>query len=794
MKFTYNWLKEYVDTPLAPQEIGAGLTMLGLELESLSSTVPSLDGVVVGKVLTCETHPKSARLHVCEVNIGREEALKVVCGAPNVEVGQLVAVAPPGTALPGGMKIEVRPILGVESHGMICSEAELGLSDEAETILVLNGTATPGKFLREVIAEDFVFEINVTPNRPDCLGVIGVAREVGLITGTPLKRPKVKLKESATAVDKLAKVQIKDAIGCPRYAARLVQNIKVGPSPQWLVKRLAAVGSRSISNIVDITNYIMLETGQPIHAFDFELLEKSQIIVQRAKAGEKFQTLDEKEHTLQAEDLMICDGKRAVALAGVMGGLNSEVSSNTRHVLIECANFDPLTVRRTAKRLGIASEAARRFEKGVDPNHIPFVINRAAQLMQEVAGGEIARGIVDDYPKTISPSKIDFRPKRVYHVLGTKIPNKKMTAILEQLECKVAPKNAAWKITAPTFRPDLTREIDLIEEVARVYGFNEVPANTRFAISFSNARNQQEEVLEKLRQALTGLGSDEAMTYSLLARARAEKFIEGNRQILPLLNPLSEDLTVMRPYVISTLLHSLAYNLNRKNFDTCLFEIGSAYWRESDKPICEERRLAAVFSGNVEPPSWVGASRAMSVYEVRGFLTEIQQRLRMPELQFAPLQVHAFLKNGWQVTCNDAILGIAGELKAEALKLYDIDVPAFALEINIENLLALFDWQRTAQAVPRFPASERDIAIITARNIPAEKVLATIKTSAGDFLESVRLFDLYTGKQVASDKKSMAFALVFRAADRSLRDEEVDGWQRQIVQKLEQEVGAQLRA
>jgi phenylalanyl-tRNA synthetase beta chain len=794
MKFTYNWLKEYVDTPLAPQEVGAGLTMLGLELESLSSTVPSLDGVVVGKVLTCETHPKSARLHVCEVNIGREEALKVVCGAPNVEAGQLVAVAPPGTALPGGMKIEVRSILGVESYGMICSEAELGLSDEAETILVLNGAAPPGKYLRDVVEQDYIFEINVTPNRPDCLGVIGVAREVGLITGTPLQRPKVKLKESATVIDKLAKVQIKDTAGCPRYAARLVQNIKVGPSPQWLVKRLRAVGSRSISNIVDITNYVMLENGQPIHAFDFELLEKSKIIVQRARAGERFQTLDEKEHTLEAEDLLICDGERAVGLAGVMGGLNSEVSSNTRHVLIECANFDPLTVRRTAKRLGIASEAARRFEKGVDPNHIPFVINRAAQLMQEVAGGEIVRGVVDSYPKTISPLKIDFRPKRVYHVLGTKIPNKKMTAILEQLECKVAPKNAAWKVTAPTFRPDLRREIDLIEEIVRVYGFNEVPAHTRFAISFSNARNRQEEIFEKLRQVLTGLGIDEAMTYSLLSRQRAEKFIAGNRQILSLLNPLSEDLTVMRPYVISTLLNSLAYNLNRKNFDTCLFEIGSAYWREVDKPICEERRLAAVFSGNADPPSWVGASRALSVYDVRGFLNEMCRHLRMPELQFVALPKHPFLKNGWQISCNGATLGIAGELAAEVLKSYDIEASAFALELNIEDLLMLVDWQRTARAVPRYPASERDIAIIAARNIPAEKVMATIQSAAGDFLESVRLFDLYTGKQIASDKKSMAFALVFRAPDRSLRDEEVDAWQRQIVQKLEQEVGAQLRA
>jgi len=793
MKFTYNWLKEYLDTPLSPQEVGSGLTMLGLELESMSSTVPSLDGVVVGKVLTCEVHPKSTRLHVCQVTIGEEE-LKVVCGAPNVAEGQLVAVAPPGTTLPGGMKIEARPILGIESHGMICSEAELGISEEAETILVLNGAAQPGKFLREVVEQDAVFEINVTPNRPDCLGLIGVAREVGLITGTPLKRPKIKFKENSTSIDKLAKVQIKDSVGCPRYAARLIQNIKIGPSPQWLVKRLRAVGLRSISNIVDVTNYVMLETGQPIHVFDFDLLEKSKIVIQRAKAGEKFQTLDEKEHALLADDLMICDGERPVALAGVMGGLNSEVSSNTRLALIECAYFDPLTVRRTAKRLGIASEAARRFERGTDPNGIPFVINRAAQLMQEVAGGEIARGIIDAYPKSIAPFKINFRPKRAYHVLGMKIPNKKMSAILQQLECKVVPKGAAWKVTAPTFRPDLTREIDLIEEITRVHGFNEVPAETRFDISFSNSRNRAEEVQEKIRQAMTGLGIDEALTYSLLSRQHAEKFSDGNRQILGLLNPLSEDLAVLRPFVMATLLHSLAYNLNRKNFDACLFESGSVFWRESGKPLCEERRLGAVFSGNAEAPSWAGEGRAWGVFDVRGVLAEISQRLRLPELQFVPLQNHPFLKNGWQINCNDDILGIVGELTADLLKLYEIEIPIFAFEINIENLPARIDWQRIAKPVPRFPAIERDLALITARNVPAEKVMAAIKAAAGDSLESVRLFDLYTGKQIAHDKKSMAFALTFRAVDRTLQDDEVDNWQRRVVRHLEQEVGAQLRA
>jgi phenylalanyl-tRNA synthetase beta chain len=496
---------------------------------------------------------------------------------------------------------------------------------------------------------------------------------------------------------------------------------------------------------------------------------------------------------LQADDLLICDGERPVALAGIMGGLNSEVSDNTKNILIECAYFDPLTIRRTAKRLGINSESARRFERGPDPNGIPFVLHRAAQLMQETAGGEVARGVIDIYPQTIASAKIAFRPKRAYHVLGTKIPNRKMIGILKQLECKVATQGTTWRVTAPTFRPDLTREIDLIEEIARIYGYNQVPNKLHSDIALAGERNLAEESHEKLRQAMTGLGCDEAVTLSLLPKERAERLLDSAQKVLPLLNPLSEDLAVLRPCLIATLLQSLSYNLNRKNFDTWLFEIGSVFWREAGKDVCEERHLGAVFSGAVDPPSWIAPSRPVGIFDVRGFLTELSHRLRMPEPKFVSLQKPSFLKNGWQIAYDGQKLGIAGELAPALLQMYEIEASVFALELNIEGFLALIDWQRTAKPVPRFPAVERDIAIITAKELPAEKVMATIKAVAGDFLESLRLFDLYTGKQIPPDKKSMAFNLVFRASDRTLREEEVDNWQRQILRRLEQEVGAQLR-
>ncbi|MDZ7344142.1 MAG: phenylalanine--tRNA ligase subunit beta, partial [candidate division KSB1 bacterium] len=543
---------------------------------------------------------------------------------------------------------------------------------------------------------------------------------------------------------------------------------------------------------------VMWETGQPLHAFDFDLLAKSKIIVQRARSGEKFQTLDEKEHTLQAEDLLICDGEQPVALAGIMGGLNSEVSGSTRHVLIECAYFDPLTIRRTAKRLGIKSESARRFERGTDPNGIPFVLQRAAQLMQETAGGELARGMLDVYPKTMAPVKIDFRPKRAFHLLGHKIAPKKIVSILQHLECKVVAKGASWRVTAPTFRPDLTREVDLIEEVSRVYGFDRVPIKLRSEIALVSERNPREESEEKLRQVMTGLGIDEAVTSSFLPRQHAERFFEANRQsdartVLPLLNPLSEDLAVLRPYLISTLLQALAYNLNRKNLDTWLFEIGSVFWRESPKPICEERRLGAVFTGNAEPPSWAGKSRPLSIFDIRGLLAELGQRMRLPEFEFVPLPIHHFLTSGWQVRCANETIGLAGELSPELLHTYEIDAPVFAFEFNIEHLPQMMDWQRTVTPIPRFPAVERDIAILTPAEVAAEKVMSAIRSAAGDYLESVHLFDLYRGAQIPAGMKSLAFAMIFRAPDRTLREEEVDAWQRQILHNLKKEVGARLR-
>ncbi|RIK81873.1 phenylalanine--tRNA ligase subunit beta [candidate division KSB1 bacterium] len=793
MKFTYNWLREFVDTPLTAEALAERLPMIGFEVESCQSLLPDLKAIVVGKVLVCENIPASDHLKRCEVNIG-STTLNVVCGAPNVAVDQLVAVAPSGTRLPNGLTIEARKIFGVQSQGMICSEMELGLSDEHEGILVLNGQARVGQHFVDTLEQDWLFDIAVTPNRPDALGIIGIAREVGLITGAPLQLPKIKLRETGAPIEQLITIQIKDAEGCPRYAARIVKNIAVKPSPKWMRQRLNAVGVRAISNIVDVTNYVMMETGQPQHAFDYDLLEKDKIIVQRARAGEKFQTLDGQEHELLAEDVMICDGHRNVALAGVMGGLNSEVSDATKNILIECAHFNPLAVRRTAKRLGMTSEAGRRFERGTDPNGIPFAVNRAAQLMQDTAGGEIARGIAEVYPAPIKPAKITLRPKRVTHVLGGKVPSGRMEKILTGLECKVSKKSAAsWQVAAPTFRPDLTREIDLIEEIARIYGYDKFSEKLHSQVFVGGERNREEEALEKLRRAMTGLGFDEAITIDLISPKLAGLFLPEGGAVLPLINPLNEELSVLRPAVAATLLHSLAYNLNRKNRDVWLYETGAAFWKEPGKEICEEQRLAAIAVGAAENPNWLGKTRGYALPDLRGVLEVLERVLLLPKLVFKPLTTHAYLEHGWEIFIGANRLGFAGKLRAEILKEYDVETDVFLFELKLQEVIASIDWQRTFQSIPKYPPVERDLAIIVDHDVPAEKIYAVIESASDHLLERLELFDLYTGKPIPAGKKSMAFALTFRADDRTLRDEEVELRQKNILDALGRECGAVLR-
>jgi phenylalanyl-tRNA synthetase beta chain len=793
VKFTHSWLSDFVQTTLTPTEIAAELTMLGFEVESQHSTTPPINGVVVAKVLACEAHPKSDHLKICKVDAGGEP-LTVICGAPNVAVNQLVAFAGPGTVLPNGLRIEKKTILGVESSGMICSEAELGLSDDADGILVLDTKAKIGNPLSDFLKPDTVFEINVTPNRPDCLGIIGVAREIAALTQKPLLIPKPKFLESTKRIDTSVKVLIKDVNACPRYAARLIENVRIGPSPKWLAERLRAVGIRPILNIVDVTNYVLMETGQPLHAFDFANIQGSQIIVRKARPGEIFQTLDEKTHTLQESDLLICDGERSVGLAGVMGGLNSEVTSNTKDVLLECAYFEPLGIRKTAKRLSINSEASRRFERGVDPNGIPYALGRATELILATAGGTTAaRSSLDVYPKKIKPKAVVYRPERANQVIGKKIREQEMALIFKRLQLTILKQKTGWRINVPTFRPDLTREIDLIEEVARVYGYDRIEPSLRTNFSLQTHHNVSERAAERIRNLLTGLGFFEAVTVSLLAPREAKVFLPEQAKPLEVLNPLSEELSTMRPSLLATLLSSTAYNLNRKIADFWLFEIGSVFWRDQSGSVVEKRRIGAVITGAVIPQSWRDQPRPFSSADVKGVLEVFAERMRLPAPIFEPVKNSSHLVEGWEISFGGERLGSAGLVNEHCRALYGIDAGVYSFELDLDFLLKQIDWSRHVKPIPRYPAVERDISFVVDESVPAGKIDELIKTAGGDFLEKQTLFDLYSGSQVPPGKKSMTYSLNFRAPDRTLREAEIDGWQKSILQALEQNAGAMLR-
>ncbi|MFQ5751513.1 MAG: phenylalanine--tRNA ligase subunit beta, partial [bacterium] len=533
MKVTYNWLKAYANFDFSPDELVDKLTMLGLEVDSWNSTTWDFDGVVVGEIMKKEAHQHSNKLWVCEVNVGARN-LSIVCGAPNVKVGLKVPVAPEGTHLPTGKTIRRSTIRGVESQGMICSEAELGISSRSEGVMVLDTDVEFGKKLSEVLGEgEIVIDIDVTPNRPDCFGVIGIAREIAALAGTSLNKPNIIIKnEGNQSIKDLIKINILNPEKCPRYTARFIGNVTIKPSPWWLAQKLEAVGIRSINNVVDITNYVMMETGQPLHAFDYELLNGHAIHVKTASEGQLFTTLDEKTHTLNSECLMICDGEKEVAIGGIMGGLNSEVSLETKNILLESAYFDPVNIRRTAKFLGISTESSRRFERGTDPNGVLYALDRAAQLIAEMAEGEIAKGFIDVYPSQINSQAITLRTQRVQALLGIEISSKRINEILTSLHFIIKPCNAhEMQVKVPTFRPDIKNETDLIEEVARVYGYENVPADTLAFIEQLTPTNLLETFTHHVQNTLISLGFSQVATYSLLSQPQTTLFADDKKTL-----------------------------------------------------------------------------------------------------------------------------------------------------------------------------------------------------------------------------------------------------------------------
>lgn len=790
MQVSYKWLQEYIPFEWLPDELAGRLTLAGTAVEKIRPLYERFAGIKVARIEDVRPHLEQRQLTVCTLDTGSGPAT-VVCGAPNVHPGQYSPYAPPEALLPGGTRVTVTEIGGVSSAGFLCSEAELGLSEEKDQLMVLDPeSAEIGADLWEYLElDDWILTFELTPNRPDCLSVLGVAREVGALTGGKVRYPAIELAEGAEQASERVKIEIADPQGCPRYAARIIDKMRVGPSPFWLKRHLHSAGIRSINNIVDVTNYVMIETGQPLHAFDFDKFAQPQVLVRSAQEGEKFVTLDGETRQLVEGDVMITDSRRAVAIGGVMGGKDSEVAESTRTVLLESAYFHPAQIRRTRKRLGLDTESAARFEKGVDPNGVVFALDRAAALMARLSGAQVLRGAVDCYPAPIEPVRLDVRPGRVNKIIGMDLPSPKMMDILSALEFAVTA-GKTISVTVPTFRPDVTREIDLIEEIARIAGYESIPVARRAAGRVPTPINPVIRFESILRDLLTAQGLFEAMTNSLVD-PRLLPASDAQRAVT-LRNPLSAELSVLRPSLVGSLLGVVAHNLNRQVPAVRIFELGRVFWKEGGR--FEERRAVAIMlAGETPSTRWESAPHAADFHDLKGVLAGLFERLRVPiELRVA---ADPLLAPGasFHVAAGETVLGCAGLLDAELVRRYDVKVPAWGAFLEFDKLLRLARFGAAYRPVPKFPKSERDCAVVVDRSILAGDLVRIARQAGSDFIEDVIIFDIYTGPQVPPDKKSVAISIAYRAQGGTLTDEQVNAVHAVVIAALKDQFKAELR-
>ena len=802
MIVTYNWLKEFVDFTYSPQELSDRLTMAGLEVEALEEIGGQLDSVIVAKLEAVDRHPDADRLTVCRVNNGTE-VVQVVCGATNHKTGDLVALAQPGSILPGEFKIKKSKIRGQVSQGMLCSEKELGLSDEAAGIMILPPDLTLGQPVFITLGlKDSKLEIGLTPNRPDCLSVVGIAREVAALCDARLHLPTPQIEEIDKPIEQQASVVIDDAENCPRYAARMVEGVTIGPSPDWMVRRLEAVGMRSINNVVDVTNYVMMELGHPLHAFDYRFLEEGRIVVKKAREGEDFSTLDGQQHKLSAEDLMICDGRRAVAMAGVMGGLNSEVQDDTKTVLLEAAYFNPTSIRRTGKRHGLHTESSHRFERGADIDMIPVALNRAASLIADLSGGQVLSGIIDNYPRKLDPRRVEIHQDKVAALLDVPVDIDTIQTLLESigLEVQTGTTSESLMATVPSFRPDLEREVDLIEEVARLYGYERIPVTMPVGTVNAKLPVPRQVIQRKLRQIMVKTGFSEAMNYSFIAADAMAKIgldpTDERVAHVPIMNPLSEDQAVMRTSLVPSLLETVARNLNYRSYDLRLFELRPVFLSSGDHASCRERlTLTAVMSGRREPEGWAQSSASVDFYDLKGVVEELIAALNIVDTTFDAHQSQAYFHPGKSccLSSGQQTLGFLGELHPEVLARFSIDQPVYLFELDVEQMIRLAGRYEKFKPLSRFPDVIRDSALLLDNTIQAAQIMEIVQRSKMKSVENVTLFDLYTGQGIPPGKKSIAIRVRYRELGKTLTEEEVSKAHDKLIRSLSQQLGAEIR-
>jgi phenylalanyl-tRNA synthetase beta chain len=825
-----SWLSEYVEVDLEPDRLAERLTMLGMEVQGIERRGADWQGVVVGELLAVEAHPRADRLSLARVTVGAGEPLDIVCGATNIAAGQRVPVALPGASLPGGRRIERTEKMGVVSNGMLCSGDELGLTGDADGILILPPEAPLGTPLADVYG-DVVLDIDVKPNRGDALSIVGLAREISVINGAPLRWPVAEPVEAGPPVGERLAVDVRDPDLCPRFVGRWVSGVRIGPSPDLVQARLLAAGMRPVSNVVDASNYVMLELGKPIHTFDAAAVHGGRIVVRRAAEGERIVTLDHVERELSADTLVIADNQGPVGIAGVMGGVASEIRPDTTEVIIESAIFDPVSIRRTGQRYGLRSEASLRFEKGQETRLARIGADRCAQLVLDWAGGALCAGRVDSAPHEPVEAEVAFRPSRVSRLLGLELDADEQRFVLAKVGIVTRPAGAGVRVpvaagaqplevesadpaviaTVPTWRMDLAVEADVAEEIARIHGYEMIPP-TLPDTTPPAWRPSPLELRDALRETLVGAGLVEVVSHALVSARHVETFAwsgpdepaagelaAGGRPIT-VLNPLSPDHSVLRQGLLASLADVVSGNVRQGRTDLALFEVGKGYGRE-DGTAREWWRLAIGLAGNLEPPAWNRPAQPADLDDVKGLIELVATRLGLSRPEWTPLSDEPILHPGRaaRVRANrpDETLGLGGrlgELHPALAERWDLRVDRLIVaEVSIAGLSAGQLPVVRVRPILRHPAVERDLAIVVPETVLAAAVDATIRRSAGPLLVDVRLFDVYRGAPLAPGEKSLAERLVFQAPDRTLIDAEVDSAVGAVSAALATELGARLR-
>jgi len=839
MKISWNWLSDYVDlSGLAIDEVSKAMTDAGLEVEGIETIGGELDVIKVGEILEIGPHPGADKLVLCQVRFGSEpdgEPLQIVCGATNMKAGDRVPVIPAGNKLPDGTKIKKSKVRGEVSNGMLCSSTELGLPGDGSGLMILDPTAPVGLSLADHLGlRDTVIEIAITPNRGDALSYLGVARDIAALFGRERRWPGAlagsdPLADGGFDASDRVSVELADTEGCPRYAAAVIESVAVVPSPGWMAARLEAIGLRSVNNLVDVTNYVMFETGQPLHVFDFDHLAdvgggKRSILVRRARAGEQLESIDHVMRSLNEDDVVITDGSRPVAVAGVMGGVDSEVSDATTNVLIECAHFNPKHVRRTARRLGLHSDSSYRFERTVDPNGVGRVIRRTAELIlatqPDGAAPRVGRGVVDAYPQAIAPRRVDLRVARANQLLGVDLTAEAMRDLLTNIDLGVEIDGEILKIEAPTFRPDLEREVDLIEEVGRLYGFDNIAADMparpmgfthaeRAAAADRDAALPQPIVsrdrltlLERLRDSLADEGLNEVVNYSFVAAegitALGFAVDDARSAPVPVANPLSESWGVMRTSLLAGLLDNARHNLAHQEPSIGLFELGPVFVADDAAPrntgVREDATLSALLAG-VRPTRWVDGRTEYDAYDLKRVLDHVAALLRVEvevvNADGAVSWLHPGV--GARILARGEAVGAFGQLHPKVAERFGIEEPIFGLELSLSSLLDLRPSPIQFQPIARFPAAARDVAILLPEGMPYSQVEAALGSFKNGLVESASLASVYSGDSIPAGKKSVAVSVVYRSQTGSLTDKKIDAVHNRLRDHLVDKLGADLR-